>query len=263
MAAGGPVDPTEPVPTNPEDPGSTAPDPGLVRRGTPTEGSFGDPTGDMDPNALPGAYDPTVAVPPVEGEDGGGPVDGDDDGTAGDEGDDRRKWLWGALAALGVIILGVIIALLVSGGGDDNNKPSTTTTAHASTTTSSTTTTSTTTTTPPTTQPGAPVITTFSSNPASNVSCPNSTDTVQVTLSWATTNASGVSISIDGGATQSFGANGSAALPFACAGNAHSYALTAHGANNQTSSKTITLTRTLPPPPTTTAPPATTTTAKP
>jgi hypothetical protein len=71
-----------------------------------------------------------------------------------------------------------------------------------------------------------------------------------------------VSITIDGGATQSFGPSGSAALPFNCGGNAHSYALTAQGANNQTASKTITLMRTLPPPPTTSAP-ATTTTSKP
>jgi len=251
MPAGGPVDPTEPVPT--PDPGPTIP----VKRGAPTE----EPTGGYgSDDALPGAYDPTVAVPPVAADaEGGGPFDGDD-GTPGDEGDDRRRWLWGALAALGVIILGVIIALLVSGGGDDNNKTSSSTSTSSSSTTSTSTTTSTTTTTPPTTQPGAPVITSFSSNPANTVSCPNSTDTVQVTLSWATTNASGVSITIDGGATQSFGPSGSAALPFSCAANAHSYALTAHGANNLTNSRTITLQRTLPPPPTTTAPPATTTT---
>jgi hypothetical protein len=74
-----------------------------------------------------------------------------------------------------------------------------------------------------------------------------------------------VSITIDGGATQSFGPNGSAALPFSCGANAHSYALTAQGANNQTVNRTITLQRSLPPPPppTTTSPPATTTTSKP
>jgi hypothetical protein len=245
MAAGGPVDPTEPVPTNPE------------RRGAP----MGEPTGQYDGDAtLPGAYDPTVAVPPVDA-DGGGPIDGDDDGTAGDEGDDRRKWLWGALAALGVIILGVIIALLVSGGGDDNNKTaSSTSTSHVSTSTSSSSTSTSTTSTTATTVPGGPSVTSFSSNPANTVSCPNQTDTVQVNFTWATANASGVSITIDGGQTQSFGPSGSAALPFNCGGNAHSYALTAHGANNQTASRTITLQRSLPPPPTTTAPPATTTT---
>ena len=249
MPAGGPVDPTEPVPTNPE------------RRGAPVD----EPTGDFGENdALPGAYDPTVAVPPVAGDDVGGPYDGDDDGTEGDEDDDRRKWLGGALAALGVIILGVIIALLVSGGGDDNNKTaSSTSTSRASTTTSSSSTSTSTTSTTATTVPGAPSITSFSSNPATNVSCPNQTDTVQVNFTWATANANGVSITIDGGATQSFGPNGSAALPFNCGANAHSYALTAQGANNQTANRTITLNRTLPPPPTTTAPPATTTTSKP
>src|SRR5262245_12749242 len=105
MAAGGPVDPTEPVPT--PDPDPTIP----VKRGAPTE----QPTGGFGTDdSFAGAYDPTVAVPADA--DGGGPSDGDD-GTPGEEGDDRRKWLWGALAALGVIILGVIIALLVSGGG--------------------------------------------------------------------------------------------------------------------------------------------------
>src|SRR5262245_40126485 len=98
MAAGGPVDPTEPVPTPGADP--TIP----VKRGAPIE----EPTGDFGSDeALPGAYDPTVAMPPAAADaEGGGPFDGDD-GAAGDEGDDRRKWLWGALAALGVIILGV------------------------------------------------------------------------------------------------------------------------------------------------------------
>jgi hypothetical protein len=242
MAAGGPVDPTEPVPTNPE------------RRGAPT----GEPTGDFGADStLPGAYDPTVAVPPIAG-DGGGPIDGDDDGTEGED-DDRRKWLWGALAALGVILIGIVIALLVSGGGDDNKKASSTTSSSSSSTSTSSTSTSTTSTTV-TTVPGAPSITSFSSNPATTVSCPNTTDTVQVTFTWATANATGVAIVIDGGATQSFGPNGSAAQPFNCGANAHSYALTAQGANNQTANRTITLNRSLPPPPTTTAPPATTTT---
>jgi hypothetical protein len=248
MAAGGPVDPTEPVPTSPE------------RRGAPT----GDPTGGYGADdSLPGAYDPTVAVPPVAGDDFGGPYDGDGDGTADDEGDDRRKWLWGALAALGVIIIGVIIALLVSGGGDDNKKGSSTTSSSSSTSTSSSSTSTSTTSTTATTVPGAPSITSFSSNPATNVSCANTGDTVQVNFTWATANATGVSITIDGGATQSFGPNGSAALPFNCGANAHSYALTAQGATNPPANRTITLQRTLPPPPTTTAPPATTTTSKP
>lgn len=248
MPAGGPVDPTEPVPTNPE------------RRGAPIDDPTGGYGGD---DALPGAYDPTVAVPPVAGDDIGGPYDGEGDGTEGDEGDDRRKWLWGLLAALGVIILGVIIALLVSGGSDNNKKGSSTTSSSSSTSTSSSSTSTSTTSTTATTVPGGPSVTSFSSNPANTVSCPNSTDSVQVNFTWATANATGVSITIDGGATQSFGPNGSAALPFNCAGNAHSYTLTAQGANNQTANRTITLQRTLPPPPTTTAPPATTTTSKP
>ena len=76
MPAGGPVDPTEPVPTNPE------------RRGAPIDDPTGGYGGD---DALPGAYDPTVAVPPVAGDDIGGPYDGEGDGTEGDEGDDRTQ----------------------------------------------------------------------------------------------------------------------------------------------------------------------------
>lgn len=248
MAAGGPVDPTMPVPASPG------------RRGAPPE----DVPGGATVESLPGAYDATVAVPPVAG--AGGPGDPDDpygsggDG-AGDDGDDNdnKKWLWGALAALGVIILGVLIALLVSGGGDDNKDKASSTSSSSSSTSSSTSTstssTSTTSTTAP--KPGAPQITAYSISPNPAV-CPNAGSTVQVTLNWATTNASGVTITVDGGNTASFGANGSTQLPFNC-GGPHTYTLTANGAENQTAQRAITVQPQITPP-TTLPPPVTTST---
>ena len=56
MAAGGPVDPTIPLPEG-------------ERRGAPPSPEAADPTAG---DTLPGSYDPTIAVPPV-----GPPDDGD------------------------------------------------------------------------------------------------------------------------------------------------------------------------------------------
>src|SRR5829696_1123019 len=105
--AGGPVDPTMPLPPDGGEGGEPALDP--TQAG---DGLGADATG---AGGLPGAYDPTIAVPPVVPP-GGGPGDGDGDEFA-EDGDNRRKWLYGALAALGVVVLGVLIALLLSGGG--------------------------------------------------------------------------------------------------------------------------------------------------
>jgi hypothetical protein len=247
MAAGGPVDPTMPLPDG-------------DRRGAPQPPETAEPTGT---GALPGSYDPTVAVPPVgppnEPGDPYGPGPGD-----GEEGD-NRKWLWGLLAALGVIILGVVIALLVTGGDDGDNKPSTTSssTSAASTSTSSSTTTSTTT---ATTTPNSPQITAYNAAP-NPANCPNAPSTVQLTLTWTTVNALGVTVSIDGpGKYADYGANGSAQVPFPCSGS-HSYTLTANGNNGQTATRTITVQPSIAPPATTTttaaAPPSTTTTTGP
>ncbi|MFA5885109.1 MAG: hypothetical protein WDA60_14755 [Acidimicrobiia bacterium] len=241
MAAGGPVDPTIPLPDG-------------ERRGAPQPPA--DVTGG---GALPGSYDPTIAVPPVGPPDepggpyGPGPGDGEDE-------PDNRKWLWAALAVLGVIVLGVVIALIVSGGGDGKNASTSSTSASSSTSTSTSSSTSTTSTTA-TTVPGAPVIASYASNPASTVACPNTSAVIPITLTWTTSNANGVTISIDNGATASFGANGSAARDFNCATPAHTYTLTAVGANNASVNRTITLSRQTPATTApTTAPPTTTTT---
>lgn len=242
MAAGGPVDPTMPLPEG-------------ERRGAP-QPEMSEPTGS---GALPGSYDPTVAVPPVGPPDepgdpyGPGPGDGDDE-------PDNRKWLWGILAALGVILLGVIIALLVSGGGDDGKKSASSTSSSSvssSTSTSTSSSTSTTSTTPGTTAPGAPVITAFTATPSPFPCTPPNGG--QITLTWSTNNSNGVNVSIDGpGVFGSYGAQGQQQVPFASCNNPHTYTLTAKGNGGQQVQQTITVqpqptvTTTSPPPPTTT-----------
>ena len=230
MTAGGPVDPTMPLPEG-------------ERRGAPQPPAV-EPTGT---GSLPGAYDPTVAVPPVPPvgppDDPYGPPPGGDD-----EEPDNRKWLWGILAAVAVIILGIVIALLLSGGGDDDKKTasSTTTSVASSTSTStSTSTTSSTTTTPPTTPgttaPNAPVISAFTANP-NPFPCTSVNDSGQITLTWNTQNATGVTISIDGpGIFGSYGPTGQQQVPFAGCNTAHTYTLTAKGSGNQQVQQTITV----------------------
>jgi hypothetical protein len=215
MAAGGPVDPTMPLPE---------------RRGAP-------PAGDATAaGALPGAYDPTIAMPPV-----GPPDEPVGPQGPGSGGSDDRRWLWIALAVVGVIVIGVVVALLVSGGGGGDTTPTTSTTVA------------------PTTQPGAPVITSFTAAP-SPFPCSGTGDSGQVTLNWTTTNATGVSISIDGpGVFGSFGPSGSRQVPFASCTSAHVYTLTARGQGNTQVQQTITVQPAVTP--TTGAPVTTTTTA--
>jgi uncharacterized protein YceK len=61
----------------------------------------------------------------------------------------------------------------------------------------------------------------------SHVMC---TGPTTITVSWSYAHANSLTISIDGpGAYDTYGPSGSASLPFACDGNAHSYTFTAHG----------------------------------
>lgn len=238
MAAGGPVDPTMPLPDG-------------ERRGVPQPDATGS-------GALPGAYDPTVAVPPVgPPNDPGGPV-GPGPGGEG-EGSDPRKWLWGALAAAGVIVLGVVVALLLSGGNDSDDKAASSTSSSAVSTSTSTSTSapSTTSTTPGTTAPGAPVIGAFTASPSPFPCTPPTGG--QITLTWSTSNATGVNVSIDGpGVFASYGPQGQQAVPFAGCSSAHTYTLTAKGSGGQQVQQTITV-QPQPSPTTTSAPPVTTT----
>jgi hypothetical protein len=78
----------------------------------------------------------------------------------------------------------------------------------------------------------------------------------QINLHWTTQNAFGVDISIDGpGKYASYGASGSAQVPFVCGGS-HTYLLTAKGANGATAQRQITV----PSPPVTTSSSSTTST---
>ena len=61
-----------------------------------------------------------------------------------------------------------------------------------------------------------------------------------VTLTWATQNASGVDLSVDGpGLYGSYGPSGSQTLTVTCNGSTHTYQLTAKGAQGQTVTKTV------------------------
>lgn len=94
---------------------------------------------------------------------------------------------------------------------------------------------------PPAPQPPAapkPAITSFTT--PETIDCHNG-NFQEFTASWTTTNATKVSISIDGpGVYKYYPANGSDSLPFTCT-SAHSFMLTAYGADGSTVSTTITL----------------------
>jgi hypothetical protein len=94
---------------------------------------------------------------------------------------------------------------------------------------------------PPAPQPPAapkPAITSFTT--PETIDCHNG-NFQQFTASWTTTNATKVSISIDGpGVYKYYPANGSDSLPFSC-DTPHSFLLTAYGADGSTVSTSITL----------------------
>jgi hypothetical protein len=64
--------------------------------------------------------------------------------------------------------------------------------------------------------------------------CPEGGGVVNVNFVWATTNTTGVTISIDGPAPYgTFGPTDNQQLPFSCPAGQHSYLLTANGQNGQ------------------------------
>jgi hypothetical protein len=77
---------------------------------------------------------------------------------------------------------------------------------------------------------------------------------VNINLVWATTNASGVTISIDGPPYGSYGPTDNKQFPFSCPAGQHTYLLTANGQNGQKVQKQIVVTG---------IPPATTSTSGP
>jgi hypothetical protein len=84
----------------------------------------------------------------------------------------------------------------------------------------------------------APTITSF--HTPDNIDCHNG-NFQTFSASWTTTNATKTTISIDGpGLYKTYGPNADESLPFNCS-SAHSFTLTAFGANGKTATKTITL----------------------
>ena len=93
---------------------------------------------------------------------------------------------------------------------------------------------------PPTTVPTAPAPTIDSFWTPENIDCHNG-DFQMFTASWETTNAVSVTISIDGpGIYDTYPADHETSLPFNCS-SPHTFLLTAHGSDGQTTSQTITL----------------------
>ncbi len=166
----------------------------------------------------------------------------------------RRRAIIGGLGALAVVLVIVVAVLLVTrdeGSETASSASATTTTTAASSTTtsgaSSTTTASSATTTSnattTSTATNAPTVT-LTANPTS-IACPaaNVSTTLPpttVALTWTSTNATGVDLSVDGGGLyNSYGPNGNATLNVPCDGNTHTYTATAKGTNGQTAKQTV------------------------
>jgi hypothetical protein len=156
----------------------------------------------------------------------------------------RRTGWWFALAALVIVVAGVVIGLVLADDGDGEATATSTTTLGAPTTTTSvasTTTAAATTTAAPTTAPvtvPAPLITSFTG--PGTVSCTAPTD---VELSWATTNASGVTIARDGTQVATGDPSGSQQVEFPCDGAVHTYVLVATNTQGATSQQALTITQ--------------------
>lgn len=196
----------------------------------------------------------TRPVPQTGGGPGGGPggPGGGGQGNGDDESDPRRLWfIAGGVLVVGLIIGGLIA--VVAGGGDKKETASTSTSSTStSSSTTSTSIASSTSTTPTTAAPG-PQILQYTSSP-NFVNCPGSGT---ITLSWATANTSGVTISIDGpGAYGNYGVTDNQSFPYACPAPAtdpqtttHTYLLTAHGLNGQDVQRQIVVNGIVPPAP--------------
>jgi cytoskeletal protein RodZ len=198
--------------------------------------------------------DATQASPGTGGPDGsgggagagtGGPGGSGGSGGSDDEGRRRRVLLIGGIVVVVVgVLAGVGIALATQ--DDDSVSSSTTTTTSSSTSTStststsssstsSTTTTSTTssTTTTSTTAPAPRIVSFFGPQAAS---CP--AESVQ--LSWSTQNASGTTLSVDGGPASPGPASGTTNAAFDCDDASHQYTLATTG-GSPTATQTVTV----------------------
>ena len=144
----------------------------------------------------------------------------------------------GALA-LGLSLGGIVMlaAVMVACGGDSGDKKAATTRSTTTTTTA--------------VAGGAggsggggggsskPTIASF--NVPTTVNCASPTT---INISWSTSNATQVAISIDGPGPYKYysGPSGSDSVPFACDGNPHTYMITAKNSSGQTT-RTVTVTK--------------------
>jgi hypothetical protein len=157
-------------------------------------------------------------------------------GPTDDQGRRRRLWLMAA-GILAIIIIVVLLVLLITSSGSNNSSNT---------------------------------VSIKSFNVPTTVPCSGPTT---IGVSWSTSNATQVILSIDGSApfkTYS-GGNGADTVPFSCNGQPHQYILTAKASNGAQATQTQTVTqiststtqRTTPPtqPPPTTSPPPPTTSA--
>ena len=84
----------------------------------------------------------------------------------------------------------------------------------------------------------APVINSFDT--PDSIDCHND-NSPMFTATWSTTNATKVTISIDGGGVyNTYAANGEASLPFNCS-SSHTFLLTAFGEDGKTATRSVTL----------------------
>ena len=197
----------------------------------------------------PGNADATQPVTRPQYGGPSGPGDEPPDGGMwdDDEGDRRRLWMIAGGVLIAGVLVGGLVALASGGGGDKKERASTTTSSSTSSTSTST---STSTTTSTTTAAG-PQILQFSANP-NPVTC-SSPGTVNLNLTWATQNTTGVTISIDGpGAYGNYQSTGNTQVPFTCPAGQHTYLLTANGTNGQTVQQQINVQGVVPPSTTTT-----------
>jgi hypothetical protein len=135
----------------------------------------------------------------------------------------------GGAAVVIVIVLAIVLVVLASRGPSQGGSGS----PVAGTTTSAL---------PPTTGSSgpatAPAITAF--HAPAGIRCAFAT---RVEVSWATTNAAGVELAVDGGPGPFLfaGPQGTATLPFACDGSSHTYTLTARGSGGPPAMRTLTV----------------------
>lgn len=159
---------------------------------------------------------------------------GGPEGPPDDQARRRRLWLMAA-GILAIIIIVVLLVLLITSSGSSNSSNT---------------------------------VSIKSFNVPTTVPCSGPTT---IGVSWSTSNATQVVLSIDGPAPFKTygGGNGADTVPFACNGQPHQYILTAKASNGSQTNQTQTVTqiststtqRTTPPtqpPPTTTPPPPTT-----